>query len=348
MAPAKGTTDVDEAATVRSPGTLRVPAPAKLNLFLRVVGRREDGFHELETLVVPLSLGDRLEIHARADPGRFRTLSLSLAVRGDPSLIEGVPAGEDNLALRAAAALAQEAGVRGFADIALEKRVPSAAGLGGGSADAAATLRALNHLWMCGLDERRLAEVGATVGSDVPALLAGEAVLARGRGERVQPVSVPRMRWALIVLPFPVRTADAFGWWDQDGVPSQGDATALIDAVSTGDRRETGRLLFNDLEGPVIRRHPEVGEAKDRLIAAGALGAVMCGSGPTVAGLLEEGRPFGVQGAIEVESRPGVAAGPPRFERGSPGPKPGVTTIGLGASGSRPPYRPLSPLALLR
>ena len=147
----------------------------KVNLFLRVVGRREDGYHDLDSLIVPVDLADRLEIHAAADPAEFHALSLSLEVIGDESLVRGVPADDSNLVLRAAAALAERTETRGFADITLEKRVPAAGGLGGGSADAAAALRALNDLWACGLDQDELLAVAAQVGSDLPALMVGGA-----------------------------------------------------------------------------------------------------------------------------------------------------------------------------
>jgi len=156
-----------------SSNTEIVDAHAKLNLFLRVLGRRPDGYHEVETAILPISLADRLTIHASAEPGLFRTLSLELRLTGDPDLVAGVPADESNLVVRAATELAGRGGTKGFAEITLHKRVPSAAGLGGGSADAAATLHALNRLWGAALDAGSLMDVAARVGSDVPALLFG-------------------------------------------------------------------------------------------------------------------------------------------------------------------------------
>ncbi len=267
-------------------------APAKINLFLRVLGRRDDGFHDLESLIVrialPVALADRLEIHADADPD-FTTLSFSLDVGGDPSLARGVPVDESNLVLKAAKALAERTGTRGFADIRLEKRIPSAAGLGGGSSDAAATLRALNELWGLRLDARNLSEVAAEVGSDVPAMLWGAPVLVGGRGERISPAKVGGHRWALVTFDFGVSTRDAFGWWDQDGGTTGPDPGRLIEALA-GAPRAFARLLFNDLETPVIRRYPSVGEAKAALLREGAAAALMCGSGPSMAGLLGPGR----------------------------------------------------------
>ena len=261
--------------------TLRVIAPAKVNLFLRVLGRRPDGYHELETAVLPISLADRLDITAEAGPD----LELSLEVSGTPELVDGVPGDRTNLVVRAAAVLAERSGVRGSAAIRLEKRVPSAAGLGGGSADAAATLRALNDLWSCGLDEDGLRQVAAAVGSDVPALLGPGPCLARGRGERVEPIQARPLQWRLFTAAFGVRTADAFRWWDEDGLPTGPDPADTLAAAVEDDVRALGRLLSNDLEESVARRYPEVRAARDALLAAGAVAAVMCGSGPTVAGL---------------------------------------------------------------
>jgi len=276
----------DERGTEAGLDTRVVAAPAKLNLFLRVLGRRADRYHELDTVVLPISLADSLTVHAFADPGSFRTLSVSLHVTGDPSIAAGVPRDETNLALRAALSLAAATGSRGFAEITLDKRVPAAAGLGGGSADAAATLLALNDLWGTGLGAAELAAVGASVGSDVPALLAGGPVRARGRGEVVEPASVAPLRWVVVTPPFGIRTPDAFRWWDDDGGLTGPDPASLVRAAANGRPEAIGPLLFNDLEDPVLRRHPTLRHTRERLLRSGAVGAVLCGSGPTMAGLL--------------------------------------------------------------
>ena len=282
------------------PNTRIAEAPAKVNLFLRVLGARPDGYHEIETLIAPISLEDRLEVHADADPS-FRTLSLSLEVTGDPGLVRGVPNDESNLVIRAASALADRAGVRGFADITLEKRIPAAAGLGGGSSDAAATLKVLNDLWDCGLDERTLLDVGASIGSDVPALLMDGPAIARGRGDRVEAAKVSPLSVAVVTFPFGVSTRDAFAWWDEAHGTTGPDPSPLVEAALSGGEA-LGGLLFNDLEGVVVRRHPEIGEARRALLAGGAFGAVMSGSGPTVVGCLSPpGRRLeeDVEGALE-------------------------------------------------
>ena len=285
-----------------APNTVTVDAPAKVNLFLRVLGRRPDGYHDLESLVMPVSLADRLRVHAHNDPSRFRTLSLSLGIVGEPRLVRSVPPDESNLVIRAAAALAERAGVRGFAEFELEKRIPSPAGLGGGSSDAAAALRALNDLWGCGLDGTSLAEVAAAVGSDVPALLAARPVLVGGRGEDVEYRQAGPFDMALVTFDFGVRTVDAYRWWDEDGGGTGPDPAPVLDAAARGDLEAVAGLVRNDLEAPVARRHPQIAAAEERLLAAGAMACVMCGSGPTVAGLLRPGSDLDLPGAIRVRT----------------------------------------------
>ena len=283
---------------------IRESAPAKVNLFLRVLGRRADGFHEIETLVQPVTLADGVEARA-VDEG------LHLDVVGGHA--KGVPLGDDNLALRAAGVLADEAGVTRGARLLLVKHIPVAAGLGGGSADAAAALRALNLLWGCGLAPEDLARLAAKVGSDVPALLGGGPVLARGKGERVEPVRIVRTWWVLVTHSFPVRAGDAYAWWDEYGGPVGRDPARLVAALQQDDPAAVGRLLSNDLEGPVSAKYQDVRAARGALLEAGALGAVMCGSGPTVAGLARDGRHAeelaAAVGGTAVASISGIPAG---------------------------------------
>ena len=253
---------------------ISVPAHAKINVCLRVLGRRDDGYHDLESLILPLELHDVVSARDADD--------LTLIVIGHGAA--DAPVGEDNLVLRAARALAEATGCSAGAALALEKHVPVAAGMGGGSADAAATLRALNELWGAGVDDAGLATIGASVGSDVPALVGGGAVFVSGRGEHVVLIDVPQSWWAIRPFPFAVRTPDAFAWWDAQ--PGTGpDPGITVGAAEAGNAEALGAALFNDLEGPVRARHPEIAEALAAFESAGALGAVMTGSGPTVAAL---------------------------------------------------------------
>jgi 4-diphosphocytidyl-2-C-methyl-D-erythritol kinase len=257
------------------------PAPAKLNLFLRVLARRADGFHDIETLIQPVTLADGVRA-AHADAG------FHLAVTGER--FREVPvAGDENLVIRAARALAQDVGEERGASLTLVKRIPVASGLGGGSADAAATLRALDRLWGSGLGTSELQRVAAGVGSDVPALVDGGPVLARGRGDVVEAVRTPRTWWVLLTPGFGVTAGDAYAWWEADATGPGPDPAPLLEALAGGDPAAVAPLLFNDLEAPVMARHPEVAEAGRRLRDAGALAALMCGSGPMVAGLARDG-----------------------------------------------------------
>ena len=262
-----------------------VRAWAKVNLFLRVLGMRDDGYHELQTLIVPVSLGDRMVVRADADPSS-PTTSLTLDVTGASDLVSGVPRDGSNLIFRAAAALAERTGVRGSADVMVEKLIPSGAGLGGGSADAAATLRVLNDLWRCGLGPEALREVGAAVGSDVPALIMGGAVRVGGRGDVVEPARIMPLSISLVTFPFSVSTPEAFRWWDREGSTGPEPGAVFGAAAPEGDVAALARVVFNDLEEPVIRRHPQIAEAKKILLEGGSLGAVMSGSGPSLVGLM--------------------------------------------------------------
>ena len=286
------------------PKPIRLEAPAKVNVFLRVLAAREDGYHDLESLVVPISLADGVTVRS-AD-------RLDVEVRGAQALAGDVPVGGLNLALVAALALADACPDAGGALVEIDKRIPVAAGLGGGSADAAATLLALNRLWGCDLDPATLGEVAERIGSDVPALLLGGPVLMSGRGEILAPAEVASFWWVVVHFDFGVRSPDAYRWWDEDGGVTGPDPDPLLDAAAAGDAVALGPLLFNDLEAVVARRHPAVGEAKQLLVAAGALGALMSGSGSSVVGLARD-RDHAEQMASEFENAL-VASGPPARE----------------------------------
>jgi 4-diphosphocytidyl-2-C-methyl-D-erythritol kinase len=285
---------------------LQMAAHAKLNVFLRVLGRRDDGYHDVETLVLPISLADDVTVEAADE--------LTLSLEGPAA--ERVPADDTNLALRAARALAAEIAKAGGggspgAHITIEKRIPVAAGLGGGSADAAATLLLLDELWVAGWGRDGLARLAGEVGSDVPALLLGEPAYAEGRGERVSPVFVQSTTWVVKPLAFGVSSADAYEWWDEQ--PATGpDAGALIAAAEAGNNALLGSALYNDLQEPVAARHPEISRTIEAFIEAGAEGAVMSGSGPTVVALC----PFATAPDI-ARAVPGslVVDAPPQLSR---------------------------------
>jgi 4-diphosphocytidyl-2-C-methyl-D-erythritol kinase len=267
-------------APTRNVRSIRREARAKINVFLRVHGEREDGYHDIESLVLPISLADVVTV--RPSP------KLRVAVKGESSPASDVPVGGLNLALVAALALADECPDAGGALIEIDKRIPVAAGLGGGSADAAATVDALNELWGCGADAATIDGLCERLGSDVPAMRAGTPVVISGRGERLEAADVEPLHWVLVRFGFGVRSPDAYRWWDEDGGRTGPDPGPLLSAAAAGDPEVLGPLLFNDLEASVVARHPAIGRAKKRLLDAGALGAVMSGSGASVVGLARD------------------------------------------------------------
>ncbi len=233
------------------------PAPAKLNLMLQVVGRRADGYHLLQTVFRFISYGDRLTFRLRADGRVVRVNAL-------PGVAE-----DADLCVRAAHALQREAGVSPGADILLDKRLPLAGGLGGGSSDAATTLIALNRLWRVGFDRERLARIALGLGADVPVFVMGDNAFAEGVGERLQPVPLPPAWYVVLVPPVAVSTARAFA----DPELKRDSNPIRISAFSA----ELGR---NSLEPVVCRDYPEVAQ---HLAWLGRFGnAALTGSGACV------------------------------------------------------------------
>jgi 4-diphosphocytidyl-2-C-methyl-D-erythritol kinase len=245
-----------------------------VNLALAVLGRRADGYHEIATVMQAVDLYDRLTVEP-AD-------ALSL-VTDDPAL----PTDDGNLVLDAARRLRDAAGIERGARIRLEKRIPVAAGLGGGSSDAAATLCALNRLWGLGWPRDRLAGLAADIGMDVPFFLgrSGRA-LGTGRGERI--AGLPGGGGLALVLVNPSRplsTREVYGRVPADVQGDAGPAQRMIEALGTRSAARVARALANDLEAVVAPILPVVAQMKAALVAAGALGALMSGSGPTVFGV---------------------------------------------------------------
>ncbi|MBA4064135.1 MAG: 4-(cytidine 5'-diphospho)-2-C-methyl-D-erythritol kinase [Isosphaera sp.] len=246
-------------------------APAKLNLFLEVLGKRPDGFHALESLMVAVDLFDTLEVQ----PGPAGRVRLDC----DPP---GLPTGPDNLVVKAAVALRTHVRRPQLgADVRLTKRIPTQAGLAGGSADAALALLALNRVWKLGLTPAELAGIAAGVGSDVAFFLSPPAGWCTGRGEVVTPEPAARpLDFVLVCPPVGLATADVYRRLAPPAEPVGGDA--LRAAVRAGDPEAVGRLLFNRLEEPAFALAPVVGRICDRLAAAGPCGARMSGSGSAV------------------------------------------------------------------
>lgn len=236
---------------------LTCPAPAKLNLFLHVVGRRPDGYHLLQTLFRFIDLNDTLHFTLRDDGEVHRTNS-----------VEGVPE-EHDLCVRAARLLQAETGCTMGVDISIEKRIPMGGGLGGGSSDAATTLIALNRLWSLGLSRERLMELGLRLGADVPVFVFGENAFAEGVGEALQAYSLPEAWYVVLFPPVQVPTAQIF---------SHPELTR--DSVSITIRALSNQQLRNDLQFVACKLYPEVARHIESLSKYGK--AMMTGSGACV------------------------------------------------------------------
>src|SRR5262245_42723831 len=254
---------------------ITIDAPAKVNLTLEVLRRRPDGFHDLRTVMQAITLADRLSV----SPSDSDDLSLACSVA---DLV-----GPQNLAWRAADLLRRESGTRAGARLRLEKRVPVAAGLGGGSSDAASTLLALNALWGLGLSRADLCRLGARLGSDVPFFLGESAcALAEGRGERVTPLPALAERWVVLAkAPLAVSTAAVFNAFPPQRW-SEGRRTAVwLEASGAG---EGIPLPWNDLEPVTLALYPGAGRGRGALVEGGAPGATLSGTGPTYFALFED------------------------------------------------------------
>ena len=260
---------------------MTVRAPAKLNLYLRVGALRDDGFHDLTTVYQAISLFD--EVTATG------STTLSVTVRGETEA--QVPIDRRNLAVRAATAVAQLAGIEPAVKLDITKAIPVAGGLAGGSADAAAALVACDALWGTGLDRAALLDLAAGLGSDVPFALTGGTALGTGRGEQLSPVlATGRWHWVLALAEGGLATPDVYREFDRRRehrpLPAGQSLDALMNALRSGDPATLGPLLGNDLQAAAVSMRPGL----RRTLAAGAdLGAAGClvsGSGPTCAFLV--------------------------------------------------------------
>ena len=274
---------------------LRVRAHAKVNLDLRVLGVRSDGYHELRTVFQTIELHDTLV--CAEQPGPF-----TLKCR-----TPGMPLDARNLVWKAAAALWTALGRAGeIRDtvVQIDKKIPVEAGLGGGSADAAAALMALSRLWG-GAPLTLLREVGATIGADVPFFLSGGTALGLGRGEEIYPlVDLPPHFVVIVRPPFGVSTAEAYAWYDEDRASGEREIREFQMLPVPWPTRAA--QMINDLEPPVMRRHQEIGTLKQQLRDLGATAAAMSGSGSAIFGLFRSRQ--AAERAVKPLSRNGSKA----------------------------------------
>ncbi|GAB6270839.1 MAG: 4-(cytidine 5'-diphospho)-2-C-methyl-D-erythritol kinase [Smithella sp.] len=251
---------------------LRV-APAKINLVLRVLRKRPDGYHDLASVMQQISICDELHFTLRPE-------GIVLQCPGTD-----LPTNEDNLIYRAARSIFNYAGYKAGVEINLNKKIPSAAGLGGGSSDAATTLMALNDLCSLNVSQTKLMKIGAKLGADVPFFIFGKSAFAAGIGDRLQPLpDLPKLHLVLINPPFPLATKMVYENLNLTLTKKKNNYSiprfyALGDVV---------RELYNDLEAVSLTMHPELSDFKQLLVKEGALGALMSGSGPTLFGVFAD------------------------------------------------------------
>jgi 4-diphosphocytidyl-2-C-methyl-D-erythritol kinase len=249
-----------------------VQSPAKINLILKVLRRREDGYHDIASLMQKVSLSDEMKFTPRRQ-------GIGLTCPGSD-----LPTGEGNLVVRATRALFTEAGFSGGVEIALRKRIPTAAGLGGGSSNAATTLVVLNDLFRFGFDRERLIRIGARLGADVPFFIYGSTAWAFGIGDLLEPAVIPSGMWLVLVNPgFEVPTK-----WVYQSLNLPLTNTVVKYSIPTfSGVRDLAAALSNDLEKVTVMQYPVLAELKGFLLRQGAIGSLMSGSGPTVFGLFD-------------------------------------------------------------
>lgn len=253
-------------------------APAKINLLLDVLRKRDDGYHEVEMIMTMVDLADRLEMEELPRD----TIIIS-------SQVGYIPLDEKNLAFQAAKLIKERYDVRKGVYIHLDKKIPVAAGLAGGSSDAAATLRGLNRLWGLGISQDELCDLGAELGSDVPFCVKGETAIARGRGEKLEPIAAPPQCWVVLAKPpINVSTADVYGKLRANEITAHPSIANMRDALERGSFQDMCDGLGNVLESVTLELYPEVLQLKESMLRLGADGVLMSGSGPTVFGLVSK------------------------------------------------------------
>jgi 4-diphosphocytidyl-2-C-methyl-D-erythritol kinase len=284
---------------------LRLRSPAKVNLGLRIVERRPDGYHSIETALQMVSLADEIVLRLSEGP-------ITCSVQGAE-----LPTDQENLAVRAAYALRRLSGTQAGVHISLTKRIPVGAGLGGGSGNAAAVLLGLMKLWALDLSHQRLLELGASLGSDVPFFLTAASAWAEGRGEVLTPLPpMEGMAFVLATPPFRVSTEWAYPRVTF-GLTRAEKALSILRLLLEKKRfTEVGPYLHNDFEPLIERAYPEIGVIRAEMLEQGALGVALSGSGPTVFGLFPDaawaarvdlGRPsWTISVAEPVRDWPGV------------------------------------------
>lgn len=255
---------------------IKVEGNAKINLTLDILGKRPDGYHEVAMVMQSIGLSDTVEMEKTDGP-------IELTIN-----VPWLKADEKNLAWRAAALIKEEYKLAGGVRMKLTKRIPVAAGLAGGSTDAAAVLRGMNELYALDLSEERLCELGARLGSDIPFCLLGGTMLSTGRGEVLKRLPDLPATWVVLAKPrISVSTAWAYQNYDAQGAKEHPDNERIQQEIARGDRKAVAGLLCNVLESVTIKKYDVISQYKQMMMQQGAMASMMSGSGPTVFGLAE-------------------------------------------------------------
>ena len=259
-------------------GKIKVAAPAKINLFLEILGKRQDGYHEIETVMQEVSLFDYLHMENYDKEVVLTCSNTKLAT------------GEENLVVKAVRLMQKETGISKGVKIHLEKKIPIGAGLGGGSSDAVATLFGLNRLWQIGYDEKQLMSLAGKLGSDTPFFVMGNTAVCKGRGEVVTPYPLNvKYNYVIIYPRFEVSTAMVYKNFKISLTKNLKDVSFFLQKLESGSPQELGHSLHNRLEDVVFRLYPELEKIKKTLTKFDFCGTLLSGSGSALYGLCEEG-----------------------------------------------------------
>lgn len=259
-------------------GKIQIAAPAKINLFLEILGKRPDGYHEIETVMQEISLYDYISLEDYDKEVKFTCTNPDLST------------GEDNLILKAVRLFQKESGIQRGVRIHLDKKIPVGAGLGGGSSDAVAALIGLNKLWQAGYDKKELVILAEKLGSDTPFFVMGNTALCKGRGEIIIPYPVNVKYHYILVYPrFEVSTATVYKNFKIDLTKNLKDVSVFLQSLMSGNPEDLGAYLHNRLEEIVFKLYPGLEEIKRTLVQFGFCGVLLSGSGSALYGICREG-----------------------------------------------------------
>ena len=269
---------------------ISLKAPAKINLFLEILGKRDDGYHEIETVMQEIDLVDNLQFEEIREGVKLKCNN------------KNIPSDENNLVCKAANLMVNECGIKKGVLISLEKNIPVGAGLGGGSSDAATTLKALNSLWKIGLSDVDLVEFAARLGSDIPFFIKGKTALCSGRGEKITPIEVKNEMNYLVIFPhINISTATIYRNLKIDLTKKRKDVSFFLNALKNSKVADISKLLFNRLEEVIFATYPNLLHVKSSLEHFDFCGLSVSGSGSAFFGLCNDRRQAeAIKGKVEL------------------------------------------------